>query len=73
MTDALNVTRLMHPDHRPDEVYHRRTDGQSAAEMMKERSDLTVPSNGPLEFAVRRGCIGFQIIKLNSAGICLLF
>lgn len=48
-------------------------DGQSAAEMMKERSDLTDPSNGPLEFAIMRGCIGFQIIKLSSAGIYFCF
>lgn len=43
-------------------------DGVSAAEMMKECLDLTDPSNGPLEFAIMRGCIGFQIIKWNSAG-----
>lgn len=36
--------------------------------MMKECLDLTDPSNGPLEFAIMRGCIGFQIIKWNSAG-----
>lgn len=40
---------------------------------MKERSDLTDPSNGPLEFAITRGCIGFQITKMNSAGIYFLF
>lgn len=43
-------------------------DEVSAAEMMKECLDLTDPSNGPLEFAIMRGCIGFQIIKWNSAG-----
>lgn len=43
------------------------------AEMMNLCSDLTDPSNGPLEFAVMRGCIGFQIIKLNSAGIFFCF
>lgn len=34
--------------------------------MMKEYLDLTDPSNGPLEFAIMRCCIGFQIIKWNS-------
>lgn len=48
-------------------------DRQSAAEMMKERSDLTDLSNRPLEFAIIRGCIGFQIIRRNSAGIYFSF
>lgn len=79
MTNTLNITyvKLSWGDQHPDEFYHRRTDGrmggQSVAEIMKARSDLTDPSNGPLEFSIMRGCIRFQIIKLNSAGIYFCF
>lgn len=39
---------------------------------MKGCFDLPDPSNAPLEFSVMRGCIGFQIIQLISAGIFFL-